>query len=136
MHLALEVLTRIHFTAKQCRFTSHRRQKQEIMTHLEAETRSVCMSFIPVISAFAPVIGETWPEMTQQSRSTPTWTRRHTNKRAALSSKYRSLRNNKKVFSNYWAFSNRSRHFPTIQSRPYGSPYRSGNALLLFLVFS
>ncbi len=53
-----------------------------------------------------------------------------------IEAKYRSLRNNKKVFSNYWAFSNRSRHFPTIQSRPYGSPYRSGNALLLFLVFS
>ncbi len=50
--------------------------------------------------------------------------------------KYRSLRNNKKAFSNYWAFSNRSRHFSTSQSRPYGSPYRSGNALLLFLVFS
>ncbi len=41
--LGSRCLTRTHFTAKQkCRFTSHRRQRQETMTHLEA----VCTSFI------------------------------------------------------------------------------------------
>ncbi len=69
-----------------------------------------------------------WPhEISPQTGNTPPFW--------ATFSKYRSLRNNKKVFSNYWAFSNRSRHFPTIQSRPYGSPYRSGNALLYFSFF-
>ncbi len=44
--LGSRCLTRIHFTAKQCRFTSHRRQTRETKTHLEAATQSVCMSFI------------------------------------------------------------------------------------------
>ncbi len=73
---------------------------------------------------FGPALADALPPSGQEARP------------SAAYSKYRSLRNNKKAFSNYWAFSNRSRHFSTSQSRPYGSPYRSGNALLLFLVFS
>lgn len=44
--LGSRCLTRIHFTAKHCRFTSHRRKTQEIMTHLEAAAQYVCKSFI------------------------------------------------------------------------------------------
>jgi len=86
--LGSRCLTRIHFTAKQCRFTSHRRKilKQWLTSKLQNSMPVRPLLDIHVISMFAPVIGQTWPEMTQHSRSTPTWTRRHTEKRAALSS--------------------------------------------------